>query len=333
MKKSLLALVVIAAFAMVGCNHKPVVPDDMFCITALEDGMDVSMKIYYPEKPFTDVGFVYSTDGKKWEDFIVGQTTVTLPKAGDKMYVKASTPTSTLVTVFEDQSLNSHNFVFSRKAKVSGNVMYLLNGEHPNDVQMKIYALSSLFYGTENLVDASELLLPANQLTSFCYAGMFYQCTSLLEAPKLPATKLADNCYAYMFYGCTQLKKAPALPATEMETLCYLCMFFNCSALQSAPALPATQLKEECYYGMFLNCSSLQQAPVLPATQLVESCYRRMFENCTSLTDVTCLATDMSAADCLLYWMDGITTNGTLHAVPGTDWTGKIPDTWTVAYR
>ena len=48
-----------------------------------------------------------------------------------------------------------------------------------------------LFYGTD-VVDASNLALPATTLSQDCYTSMFEGCTSLVTAPALPATTLAD---------------------------------------------------------------------------------------------------------------------------------------------
>ena len=36
---------------------------------------------------------------------------------------------------------------------------------------------------------------------------MFWECTSLKEAPELPATDLAGECYSSMFYGCSSLNE------------------------------------------------------------------------------------------------------------------------------
>ena len=62
----------------------------------------------------------------------------------------------------------------------------------------------------------------------YCYSYMFYNCTSLTQAPELPATTLAYSCYYYMFNGCTSLTKAPELPATTLANTCYGYMFYNC---------------------------------------------------------------------------------------------------------
>lgn len=120
-------------------------------------------------------------------------------------------------------------------------------------------------------------------MAKYCYYGMFYNCTSLTQAPDLPATTLSGYCYFNMFYNCTSLTQAPALPATTLTNWCYFGMFQGCTSLTQAPALPATTLADYCYGGMFSGCTSLTQAPALPATTLTPSCYQNMFRNCTSL--------------------------------------------------
>lgn len=170
--------------------------------------------------------------------------------------------------------------------------------------------------------------LPATTLAEFCYSGMFWYCVNLVKVPKLPVTQLADNCYTYMFYVCKSLKAAPELPATEMKKGCYECMFERCESLESAPALPATKLAESCYKEMFKGCTLLDKAPALPATELQKNCYMGMFQdcnitaapklpakkladycysnmfyNCKKLFSVTMEATDVSALNCLSYWL------------------------------
>ena len=62
---------------------------------------------------------------------------------------------------------------------------------------------------------------------------MFSQCTSLVNVPHnlLPATTLADNCYSSMFYNCSSLVEAPELPAQTLVSNCYSSMFYGCSNL------------------------------------------------------------------------------------------------------
>ena len=64
---------------------------------------------------------------------------------------------------------------------------------------------------------------------------------------------------------------------------------------------------------MFYGCTSLTTAPELPATTLAEACYSGMFCDCTSLNNITCLATDISASDCLEIWVDNVASAGTMY--------------------
>ena len=143
-------------------------------------------------------------------------------------------------------------------------------------------------YGNQ-LIDASNLVLPFTTLADYAYQNMFGSCTELLYTPTLPATVLAYACYANMFSMCYSLKNAPALPATTMAQACYSMMFAYCHSLVNAPTLPATTLAQWCYEYMFFQCQSLTTAPALPATTLAISCYSNMFGECTSLVNAPAL--------------------------------------------
>lgn len=88
-------------------------------------------------------------------------------------------------------------------------------------------------------------------------------------------------------------------------------MFSRCSALTTAPELPAKNLANSCYSSMFSNCTALTSAPELPATTLAQSCYYYMFYGCTKLKEVTMLATDVNATDCLSAWLKNAGTSAT----------------------
>ena len=85
---------------------------------------------------------------------------------------------------------------------------------------------------------------------------------------------------------------------------------------------------------MFVGCSSLIEAPKLPATTLAKNCYDRMFYRCSKLNNVTMLATDISAADCLYNWMYRVASSGTftkaasMTSLPSGS--SGIPAGWTV---
>ena len=161
-----------------------------------------------------------------------------------------------------------------------------------------------------------------------CFYKLFKDC-SLTSAPELPATTLASGCYYYMFSGCS-LTTAPELPATTLASECYYCMFYKCLSLTTAPELPATTLASGCYYSMFSDCSSLATAPVLRAPILTEYCYDSMFYKCKNIKSVTCLATDISATNCLYGWLNQAGTTGTIYVAKGMSGSWAAPSRWKI---
>ena len=191
---------------------------------------------------------------------------------------------------------------------------------------------SGMFGGCKSLTTAPAL--PATTLASYCYLNMFNGCTSLTTTPNLPATTLAINCYGSMFRGCTSLTTAPELPATTLAQNCYANMFYGCTSLTTAPELPATTLSGNCYNGMFKNCTALTMAPELPATTLVKSCYEDMFNGCTSLNYIKCLATNALTIKATYHWVIDVSSIGTFIKVDNmASWAqgdSDIPLRWTV---
>ena len=81
----------------------------------------------------------------------------------------------------------------------------------------------------------------------------------------------------------------------------------------------------------------LIEAPELPATKLETLCYSYMFLGCTKLSEVTMLATDASASNCLLGWLQNAGTeagsrkltlanDGIYNALSGES--NYLPDIW-----
>ena len=235
-------------------------------------------------------------------------------------------------TAWTDSSLQSH-FTTTGSFDLSGNIMSLVD----NTVQTTTIPINNcfklLFYQC-GIVNAGYLELAATTLASYCYNGMFLNCSSLTSAPALPATTLATNCYNSMFSGCNGLTTAPALPATTLATHCYNSMFSSCHSLASAPALPATTLADSCYYQMFSNCSALTTAPALPATKLMAGCYSYMFQNCSSLNYVSANFLGISYGLCTENWLSGVSSTGTFVKNLDSTWnrTGNdgVPSGWSV---
>ena len=111
-------------------------------------------------------------------------------------------------------------------------------------------------------------------------------------------------------------------------------MFWECTSLTEASVMSATTVDDYCCHNMFYGCTSLVKAPDLLASTLVENCYYDIFAGCSSLNYVKCLATDVSATNCLTGWLFSTPATGTLVVASGSTWavegTNGIPDGWTV---
>ena len=221
------------------------------------------------------------------------------------------------VVRFKGMNTGQNTFVNTAlKCITYGNIMSLVYGDgFIGKTELPGESTFNSCYGNcVNMTDASNLILPATELTGGCYRQMFSSCMSLTGVPKLPATSLAQGCYWRMFAGCSSLvnapelpatvmafdcydsmfaytgiETAPVLPATELDGLCYSFMFRGCVNLINAPELPATTLSLDCYMGMFKDCTSLVNAPELPATNIHHGCYDSMFAGCTSLVNAPTL--------------------------------------------
>ena len=276
---------------------------EYFCIEALEDGLQAKLSVNACE---------YSLDGNTWNSLPAATNTLAV-NTNEKIYFRGNlTPTS---------SNGIGTFTISKKCNVKGNIMSLLYGddfEGQTDLTGKNYAFYDLFYYCNNIVDASELILPATTLAYGCYNSMFYGCSSLVTAPELPATTLANYCYSYMFNGCKSLTTAPALPATTLAEYCYHNIFSYCTNLVNAPALPATTLAEYCYHNIFSYCTNLVTAPALPATTLAYGCYNSMFQSCTNLTTAPELPAKTLASNCYGSMFQSCTNLTTAPALPAT---------------
>ena len=131
--------------------------------------------------------------------------------------------------------------------------------------------------------------------------------------------------YGDGFYGQTSLPSA----------YCFYHFFDGCKVCDASNlVMPATSLTKNCYEKMFNACVNLTAAPTLPATTLVKRCYGYMFGNCSNLSSVTCLATNISASQCLIFWLNGVAASGTFtKAASMTSWpsgSNGIPNGWTV---
>ena len=200
-----------------------------------------------------------STDGANWTTY---GSAININQ-GQTLYLKGNNPNG-----WSTSSSSYSCLPIKGNISVSGNVMALLDngaqtGESGDITDIPCdYCFYDLFRDSTGITSVSEDFLPATNLKQDCYGGMFYQCTSLTNAPKLPSMSLAVSCYQHMFNGCASLTTAPELPATTLVNYCYAWMFQACSALTTAPELPATTLAQDCYRGMFYGNKSLNSIKI-----------------------------------------------------------------------
>ena len=206
-----------------------------------------------------------------------------------------------------NSSLSSIFHFYSESAvDVSGNIMSLVKSSGFYDLNSipEEKCFQYLFCGLK-IRSAKELVLPATELTPYCYKCLFYGNTLLTEPPALPESSLAEWSYYRMFENCTSLINPPALPSRNLAKGCYSCMFSGCTNLKTTPDLPALSLSESCYHSMFAGCRGLTKVKSLPATTLARGCYSRMFERCTSLKNPPTLPAMTLAILCYEYMFWG----------------------------
>lgn len=142
--------------------------------------------------------------------------------------------------------------------------------------------------------------------------------------------------FARLFYNATHLISCENLvmPSGTLTNRCCYNMFYGCSSLTTPPALPSTSLYNYCYNNMFRGCTSLTTAPDLNATTLSSYCYQYMFRGCSNLTYIKCLATSISATNCLSDWVRDVAASGTfVKDSTMSSWpsgNSGIPENWTI---
>lgn len=269
---------------------------DGFKIKARDNNTEVWFNYTY-----ADSGIEYSRDfGETWTQYPSNKPHITLQK-GEVICVKGNREN------YYNDKLNSQGWwdpqdkpIFRASTGalcyISGNIMSLLSDK----VNISESAFEGAFSrGNSNAVNYIDieadapLILPATTMALRCYMNMFRNCTSLTRAPQFTVQVTAEKCCYNMFRKCSGLK--------------------DVSSIQ----LPALTLSIDCYRELLRECTSFTgAAPVLPAPVLVQGCYQQMFSK-TPLTSVTCLATNISATDCLSQWMSDIKNSGTFYKAPG----------------
>ena len=107
----------------------------------------------------------------------------------------------------------NNRFTGTAYTKIYGNIASLIGFNETIPQNCFRY----MFYNWR-VQDASELDLPWDTLSNYCYARMFQQCQSLTKGPKLKAQNLATACYQWMFYNCSSISEVICLAKTPSGT-------------------------------------------------------------------------------------------------------------------
>lgn len=114
---------------------------------------------------------------------------------------------------------------------------------------------------------------------------------------------------------------------------CFYSLFYNSSVVDAGNLVLPTGLYSSCFSMMFKGCSNLTTAPEILATTLAGSSCANMFSDCSNLNYIKCMATDISATNCLYNWVKRVSSSGTFVKDANTTWpsgNSGIPNNWTV---
>ena len=283
-------------------------------LKAIEDG---TISVTFNGSPSLSKPITYTKNGTAGAE-ITATTNIDV-EAGDEVCFY-STNAALAKGVYDYVNIKPSN-----RCAVYGNVMSLINdsdaGDFTTDVTLGAdYALYNLFIDAAKLENhaTKKILLPATNMTVYCYKSMFERCASLQTAPSLPSESLARSCYQSMFSSCTSLTTAPTLPAKSLARSCYNNMFTGCTSLQTPPLMLAESLADHCYDCMFNYCTSLQSAPSLPVESLTSNCYHSMFYACKSLQTAPSLQSKSLASSCYENMFGGCTSLQSAPELPAT---------------
>ena len=159
--------------------------------------------------------------------------------------------------IWDGTEISSENKLLALRG--TGNTAIMGNSSNYRFVFTGSDNLNIKCYGNiETLLDYQTVMNGNHPtMSNHCYAFMFYNCTSLTQAPELPATTLADYCYCYMFNRCTSLTIPPkVLPATTLADYCYYYMF-EFTSIECIPKIMATTYAINSLAGMFDDIKTL----------------------------------------------------------------------------
>ncbi len=204
---------------------------------------------------------------------------------------------------------------------VSGPISSLVIGRGVEGYTSTSYALANLFNGDSNLVSALDLKLNirADYGSQNLYYGLFYNCTSLVDAPRIIYTGNVSG-LSSAFSRCTSLVNPPKLVGSigtsELNNA-----FAQCTSLVNPPDMEdVNSIATAGMFNTFNGCTSLTTGPNLRNVAYAGSdntVFGYAFNNCTSLQSVT--VPSVNSFDSSLYtdWLNNVASSGIVHIPSG----------------
>ena len=262
----------------------------------------------------------YSRDNETWTS--TSSDLYLVVNEGDCVYLRGNNAKYSMMTM-EDDDWNGTVIGCDGRCYIYGNIMSLIDAENFVDCKSftEGFAFGSLFISSTDLVNHPEksLEMPATNLTTGCYALMFYGCTGLTSVPDLPAKQIPDFAYYGMFFSCTGLTTAGTIDAESIGNVGCAFMYMQCAGLTSAPDIHAGVLADEAFAGTFAGCTSLAAAPALNIDTLSDRCFDEMFQGCTSMVSAPDLPFTQLKEYCYDDMFSGCTSLTTAPALPATE--------------
>ena len=198
---------------------------EYFTTESLSDNNYIKFRYY----PYSTIDLYYSKDKTNWTLVTQANNAITSVAcdADEKVYWKCVLPSGGGYAKGNDINNSMFTCADGCTFKVSGNLMSLVYGDNfANQTDISSYhekifqALFCYNYGTSqnhiNLVDASNLVMPATNLSSTCYQSMFERCSAMVYGPReLPASNLSFAQYMHMFYYCLSMLESPIIKSTS----------------------------------------------------------------------------------------------------------------------
>lgn len=207
------------------------------------------------------------------------------------------------------QGLKATSYSFERMFSTCKNLKYIpyINQENIYD-----HSCDRMFSECTSLENVNgDIFHDVTKLSSYCFQGMFRDCTNLKKVEYLPmVSQISDFAYSEMFYECTSLTTvAPIVSFSIAGNKCFGDMFNNCKSLTNI--------------AFFLPCKMIY----FPSSPGYMPFYDT-FTGCTSLKTIICTLEGWNQEGPIdVSWLPD--NNGDIYLLNTSSWTDNSLNGWT----